>query len=591
MHRPWVVVALLVVAPLAGCLAGETTIPAATLAQDLLSRPWLENWALKETNFTIDYDPSVPNVGAEGTLTIRNELGESRPFVLLAMERWTITSLQDESGSELDYTIEEFSASPFAMLPSPLREFGLGPSIAVNVTLTGEVAHGATRTLRIAFEGWASDEDAPASGFPTELGLSEQFGLIPYLGATTTTLHRFTLSHPEDWIVAASARVLDAQLADGRVTTTYEILSAYVYFVSVRGLEWIEEEVEGVQVKTYFTPDLRVQGRVVHDVTARALRVMPEFTGRYPYDHIWTFPHRVAQNAFSVPGMTFMGLDRYRGSVPMVPLQPGRPFPFVAGADGTERTVVHEFVHNWWGHNIGGNNTNPEAGPVDTWITEGLTVYLAESAWFIARYGEEDATSSANAKVVDQLLRKVQRRDLEEHGAAQRGGDFYEKTGLAMRGLEAYAIATGRPNLTFEALKLAQARYGVQGGGKGDIDSEDMFAIFEETFGESLRWHFDAYWLSTELPDLQVARVVAAGRNITVEVENAGDVDAAVHVRATTLSGRELGAWGFARSGETSQIQLERPPGVDDPVVRVDADWGQWIYESDETNNRWIGRA
>lgn len=584
---------------LAGCLQTATVAPAADDGgvADLLLRPWLDNWHARTMNVSLDYDPEARHAEAVAVLSIVNDLGTDRPWVWIGLEALDVASLKDETGADLEFTIEKGLGGRLSVLPPEVQDLVAAFQV-VNVTLAGDVAHGASHTLTMEYGGWR-DEDSPLFlpvgtdvpvGLPNEVAENLHFGLVPILAATPTEEIRLTMRSPSSWTSLASGGVVSWE-DDGTTTTVeYAVKSVYVAITSLKGLEWIDENVGGVWVRTHFFPDMRTQGRTMHDITKRVLEDMPKWTGPYPYDHLFTVPSGVVANAFSTPGLTFMGLNFYRFTIPNAPYQFGRFTPYAGGKDGFEMVIVHEHIHNWWGHNVEGNSTDDANGANDHWITEGVTTYLSETVWFKDQYGEGDAAASSNAKGVDMLQNRVLNGGAE-YGAAQNDGDYYEKTAVALRGLEAYAIAKGKPFATFEALKSIQGQYGLVQGGRSAVDSAEAWAAFEDALGEDLDWLWDSYFLGSDLADITVKSVKSEGANVTIEVAS-GTLPAGAMVRAVTLSGRELFGIGAVPAGETATISIAKPAGAAmEPIVRVEVDPLQYVYESDETNNVWIGNA
>lgn len=572
---------LLCAAFAAGCLAPAAVEPADDVVAALAARPWLDAWTVTSQDFAIDYDPAARMIRAEGIMNVTNELGADRPWLWLLMEPYTITTLEDEAGNKLEWTMEKFEGIPVRRpvpLPLPTEvENAIATFALVNVTLAGDVGPGAVHAIRIAHEGWVSQDASIPAGLPTDAAMNTQFAVIPIASPVPTTRTTYTLTYPSDWVVLGSGGLVARKESGGRTTDSYDVLAGFAFLTSAKGLVWLDGAEGDVAIRTYFWPDMQLAGRAAHELTRRILREAPAWTGPYPYDHIWTVPNRIVQNAFSTPGLTFMGADFYRALAVRAPVTQARSTPFLGGHESQESVVVHEHVHNWWGHNVAGNNSNPDAGPLDRWITEGVTTYVSELVWFREQYGEADAAASARAFIVDQ------RRG--GPGAAEPGGNFYEKTALALRALEAYGIATGRPDAVLTALREVQATEGLLAGGDGVVGTEEMFLAFVRAFNESLRWHLDPYFLSSDLPDLRVASVAFDGANVTIEIAGTGFPTAA-QVKAFTLSGREIERWVLVDG--TGTVSFAKPV---EPIVRVEVDPDAWVYEADEGNNVWVGVA
>lgn len=597
---PVLLVALLVTPSLTGCVVGEDPETASTEEEEgsagrpVRVRPWRSSWTPTGMNLSITYDPGNQHAAVNGTISVRNELGHPKDHLVFFMETYEIRSITDEDGDPLEYSVTEF-AGPLKVLPRKVQE-SISPNFqAVNVTLTGNTSPGTERTIHVSYEGWGQSTESLPASLPNEAAMQTHFGLVPIVAENATADVDFTLTHPADWTVLASGRVLSSTEAGDETTRTYERRGSYVAVTSGQGLHRLRATVNGTEVTTYYFPDMQEQAEVVHQVTQRVLQVMPELVGPYPYDHLWTVPNQIAVNAFSVPGLTFLGLSFYRTALEGVPVQFGRFTPYPGGSDAFEMVVVHEHTHNWFGHNVDGNNTDPDEGPIDIWISEGITTYLSEIVWWEVQYGEDDAEASSQGKVVDQKTwsRLLYRRSVsgvtEERGAAEPGGDYYEKAALALRALDAYGHATGRPDAVLEALRALQRREGKVQGGDGVVGTLGAVEVFEDVFGEPLDWHFKAWFLSGRLPDLAVAGV-QRGDNVTVTVANHGDVRAAALVQVTTATGRELRSWGVVDAGAKGTVSVGKPAGAgDEPVVKVEVDPLQHIYETDETDNVWRG--
>jgi hypothetical protein len=592
MLRPAAALLTLLTVALGGCVT-QSLEP--NLALPLLAEPWRENWTTTGSDFAFDLDPSARMLHGEGTITLRNDLGHALPHVLVYLAPYDLLWVRDAQGNDLAFDLER-EALPTQVLPEELLDEGGGIRVW-NVTLPGDVGPGAAQTLRMAYEGWGSSDDVVlGGGAPSDLAmpflpLHPRTNVVSNTGAGQFP-STFTLAHPEDWVVLATAEPLASTVEGGVVTTRYTSHVVAASAVMAQGLEWLEEDVRGIHVKTFFFPDMRIQGQTVHDITRHVLTVMPNLTGPYPFQHLWTVPNQVVANAFSTPGLTFMGLNFYRFHVPGAPLQFSRAFfPAVipGGQDSYEQVVVHEHVHNWWGHNVRGNNTNATLGPLEQWVTEGVTTYLSELVWMQTQYGEEDAAHTARDRGFDVLRRRQANGD--ERAITEPGGAPYSKTAMALRALEAYAIQQGKPTAVLDALTLAQERFGRLQGGPGMATTEQMFQVFEETFGEPLRWHLDPWFLGREQSDFRIAGVERGEGNLTVRVANAGEVPAAVQLKATSASGRVLWAWGFVPGGDEAAVAVPLPAGFAEPIVRIEADPYQYVYEWDDTDNVWVGNA
>lgn len=593
MLRAAAAMALLLTMALSGCVTQSLPVPAVPL----VAEPWKENWTGIGGDFEADLDPTAQVMSVTGTVRLRNDMGFDMPYVLLRnLEPVELEYVRDEAGRDLPFELEAEGISTGALPEEVLYPAQGGRRY--NVTLDGAISPGAVRALSMAYAGWGGrDAVVLGGGAPNDLSMP-RIRITPAIQVNSATSSieaptNVTLTHPADWVVLATAEPVDTAVDGDKVTTRYFSHVLGVTAVMAQGLEWHEEEVDGIGVKTYFFPDMRVQGQTVHDITRHVMTVMPNLTGPYPYDHIWTVPNQVAANAFSTPGLTFMGLNFYRFHVPGAPLQFSRaafPAAIPGGQDMYEQVVVHEHTHNWWGHNVRGNNTNFTLGPIETWVTEGVTTYLSELVWMKTQYGEEDAAVTARDRGLD-CFDARRANDGEERAITEPGGLPYSKTAMALRALEAYAIQRGTPNAVLDGLTLVQQRYGRAQGGPGLVTSQQFFDTFAEVFGEDLMWHFEPWFLGRELSDFAIEGAARGDENVTVSVANVGEVPAAVQLRATSATGRVLDAWGLVPGGESADVVIALPAGFDEPIVRIEADPYHYVYEWDDTDNTWVGTA
>lgn len=574
---------LVVTTALAGCLSGDDTTddpsddPFATEEQ-----PWFTNWSTLRAELTIDIDPTAggsdasqpdsrPLMTGEGTFTIHNardvEMGWVNFFGGL-----TLTRVTDETGQRLSVD-------------------------GGNVTLDGPTAPGTTRTLTVAFEGRSGDALVPVSG--ADEFSAHYFTAAPYTSGSTNAVAQVhaNVTSPVDWTVLLAADRVSESVQDDVLTRHYFGLYPYLVGFVGDGLLSLQDEVDGVEVRTWYYPSQLNQGQAMHTTAVKILRHVPDWTGAYPFDHIWTVPHHVNVNAFSVPGINYMGWTFYRPGFSDAPAQFGRDLIpiFGHGQNSMENVLVHETVHNWWGHIVRGNNSNADAdGERDTWMTEGITTYLAETVWFDRIYGEAAAKESA-----EHMVRAVQtltngpnqangagHPETGECSVTEACGDYYVKGALSMRALEAYGIATGRPDLTMDLLKHSLQVHGRQTGGTGVADTSDFVKTFEAAAGEDLSWWYDAWHYSRDLADFTITDVSLATDGVTVTVDNLGGAKGAALVEVELLGGQTVRGWTVVDGTASSTFTIPAA-GLAGPVVTATVDPLQHVYESDETNNVW----
>ncbi len=577
-------VSLLVIASaVAGCFSRDE--PSDDSADDPLTaeeQAWFTNWSTLRADLTIDVDPTAegpaaarpdsrPTITGAGTFTVHNARDVEMGWVNF-FGGFTLTRVTDETGN-------------------PLVVNG------GNVTLDGAIAPGTTRTLNVTFEGRSGDALVPVSG--ADEFSAHYFSAAPYTSGSTNAVARVhaNVTSPTDWTVLVAADRVSESVQGDVLTRHY--FGLYPYLVGFVGdaLVSLEDEVDGVEVRTWYYPSQINQGQAMHETAVKIIRHVPAWTGEYPFDHIWTVPHHVNANAFSVPGINYMGWTFYRPGLSDAPAQFGRDLIpiFGHGQNSMENVLVHETVHNWWGHVVRGNNSNAAAdGERDTWMTEGITTYLAETVWFDRMYGEVAAKEAAEhmVRAVQTLTNGLNRASGDgdpqtgECSVTEACGDYYVKGALSMRALEAYGIATGRPDLTMDLLKHALQVHGRQTGGTGFADTSDFVKTFEEAAGEDLAWWYDAWHYSRDVADFTISDVSLATAGVTVTVDNLGGAKGAALVEAELLGGQTVRGWTVVDAAASSTFTIPGT-GLAGPIVTATVDPLQHVYESDETNNVW----
>ncbi len=568
--RAIAVTIMLAALALAGCLSAsdgpdrDSDVGSDPLLEGL--ETWDTNWDTISGAFELTVDPPEAAESAEdnrplmtgtGTLTLVNKRDVPMPWVNL-YGGFEVTEVTDENGEALEVE-------------------------AGNVTLTGDVAPATVRTISFAFEGRSGDALAPVGG--DEFG-AHYVNFSPYTsGSTTYSEVTYTVHSPTDWVVLGAANLTAESVEGNTLIREYFSLVPYLRGFVGQGLEVHSEMVDGILVETYYFPSQQNQGDAMHETMLKILEHVPAWTGPYPFDHVWTVPHHVSVNAFSIPGINFMGWTFYRPGAGDAPVQFGRDLIpiFGSGENSMEAVLVHETVHNWWGHVVRGNNSNANSdGEKDTWMTEGITTYLSETVWWDRLYTEADAKESA-----DHMVRALQQRAAQrgECGVTEGCGDHYVKGAMSMRALEAYGIATDRPDLTFDLLKHAAQVHGRQYDGVGYADTRDFVATFEEAAGEDLSWWYEAWHYSGDLADFVIDGVELSSEGLLVEVTNLGTAKGAALVELSFPAGESVRGWTVVAAGATSAFVIPMSNPAMPTTGMVDA--LQHVYESNENNNQW----
>ena len=174
-----------------------------------------------------------------------------------------------------------------------------------------------------------------------------------------------TVDAPEGVSAVTAGRLAGRRTENGRTLSFWEVdrtpeglsLSAARYVVT-------EEEADGIQVATYFTPETQpLSGRYIAAVK-RYLQMYTEMFGPYPFEKF-----AVVENFFPT-GYGFASYTLMGGVVLRL--------PFIV--DGS---LGHEIAHCWWGNGV---RVDYSAG---NW-SEGLTTYVADYL-----YKEQESNEAA----------------------------------------------------------------------------------------------------------------------------------------------------------------------------------------------------
>jgi hypothetical protein len=582
---PRAATAFLLVLPLlaAGCVGDDLAGGLATGATDLVLPPLppLEDvqrmWTVHAIEATLEHDPETKQAHTLATYAFENRFPEALPHMRFVTAGMTVVAITDASGAPVEFKQDDLGPSSFGPLGAVIAPFALW-----NVTMPQGGVPGTQATLVVEAEGWeeivflgggSAGGDAPVA----DLNSFAQLAVIPIAEARGAPWLNVTMTRPTSWSYALDAFPAGEAIEEGgRVTQKHSSRTAA--FVIVAASDWnkIEETVDGIQVVTYYHPDMLVQAQSVHEVAKRALRVMSTLTGPYPYPSLTTAPAKLAGNAFSSPSLTVLGLNYFRGLTPLAPVQQGRDAPWIAGAESQEEVLVHEITHNWWGSQVTANNSDATQGIRDDYIIEGFTTYLSEIAYYEHVYGRADAAASAEAKWRGQQQERLEGTDAP---ITAQGGDHYERAALALRALHAHYVHAGKETAFLQTFRDLLATHALNAGGSGILRHEEVVRAFSDTYGGDLSPFFDAWFLTTELPDIAVEDADTTGATLA----NHGALPAPVEIRFRDAGGAENHTWIWLEPGESLRLEA----GLPLPLASIHADPNWRLDETDKTNNVW----
>jgi len=565
----------------AGCAQPDAPGSKTTSALPFPPLPSLESvvpmWSVRAIDAVVTHDPLAKHAKTNASYEFENKYGSALPRLRFVTAGMKVTSVTSTNGAPIEFHQDDLGPSSFGPLGPTIAPFALW-----NVTMPEGGAPGTRATLLVRAEGWeeilflgggSTGGEAPVE----DANSFAQLAIVPIAEATGTPWLNVTLTRPESWTYAVDAFPTgNATKSGGLVTQAFASRTATFVIAASNSWNAIEETVSGVRVITYYHPDMLVQARSVHEVAKRALRVMSVFNGPYPYPSLTTAPAKVANDAFSAPGLTVLGLNYYRGLLPSPGVQQGRTAPWIAGSQSNEEVLVHEVTHNWWGSQVTANNSDAKLGVRDDYIVEGFTTYLAEIAYFDFVYDRADAAASVEAKWRDQQQDRAQGADAPVTAA---GGDHYERAALAMRVLHAHFLYANKEDAFFQTFRDMLTTHALASGGNGVLRHEEVVRAFSQSYGEDLTPFFATWFSSRELPDV----AVSAGDTTGATLENAGKVAVPVEVRFRDAGGNENLTSVWLAPGASLRVEAN----LTLPLVSVEADPNWRLDEASKENNDW----
>ena len=168
-------------------------------------------------------------------------------------------------------------------------------------------------------------------------------------------IYQVDVSLPADMTAAATGVEVDRTEAEGRVQVQFEGGPVRDFFlVFSRRLDVVSQEIDGVQVNSYFLPGRDSAGNQALSVAVESLKIFNDQFGRYPYRELDVVAAPM-RNALGVefPGIVLIGASLYD--------EPSKPEFSVS--------IAHEVAHQWW-YSVVGNDVFD-----DPWMDEALTTY------------------------------------------------------------------------------------------------------------------------------------------------------------------------------------------------------------------------
>ncbi|MFM8321354.1 MAG: M1 family aminopeptidase [Chloroflexota bacterium] len=162
---------------------------------------------------------------------------------------------------------------------------------------------------------------------------------------------------PEGWRVAATGATLEGpySVTGGLDCSRFESGPMRdFYLIAGREFDVLEEQVDGVNVRSYYLPGDEAAAAQTLETAAASLQVFNQRFGPYPFTELELVeaPMRYALGV-EYPGVVLIAQDLYQET----------------GAPEFPMTVAHEVAHQWW-YSVVGNDVFDAP-----WLDEGLATY------------------------------------------------------------------------------------------------------------------------------------------------------------------------------------------------------------------------
>ncbi len=159
-----------------------------------------------------------------------------------------------------------------------------------------------------------------------------------------------TIVAPPDVVLAAPGETPSQQ------NRHYHIERARAFaFLASPEYQFLERQVDKVQVRSYFLPEYAAAGQAILDVAAQALSLYQEYYGPYPYSSL-TIAQNSYYGAMEYSGLISMSSSAYEN-------YSENPASLMVAL------LVHEIAHQWWYGVVGNDQVHAP------WLDESLAKY------------------------------------------------------------------------------------------------------------------------------------------------------------------------------------------------------------------------
>jgi hypothetical protein len=284
-----------------------------------------------------------------------------------------------------------------------------------------------------------------------------------------TADYEATITAPAGWTVAATGVLTEARQGGGSVWSVDAPGRRDFGFVASDRFRVMQEDVDGVLVRSYYFDGDEAGGSEALETAAQAMRLYGETFGPYPYGE-----YSVVETDFFIGGMEYPGMALIDDSL----------YSANSAVDSMlfDIVVAHETSHMWWYSTVGDNEV------VEPWIDEGLAEFSTQ--YFFER-----------------------RRSKAENDFYRQYNDYYKNLRKAQEG----DFASTLPVYSFDGNNSYSAWVYAR---TAEVLQDLRKSMGDEKFFSALRAYYADHRLGiTTRKDLEKAFEDASGRDLTLWFE------------------------------------------------------------------------
>lgn len=431
-------------------------------------------------DLAVELTPSTHGLVGRDRMTVTSDGGDVRHLNFTLGPGMAIRRVRASDGN---------GSRPLAYTVTP-GDSGPDPSASIVVNLPAPLESGRTLVVEIDYDGVVNDPPQAArqlrfvtpsetSGHIGEEGvyLSGETGWYPDLAGSLAT-YRVRATVPRGWEAVTHGRETSRELADGTLTTTWEV-AARTNALTLVANRFVKRQRlwQGIEVATYLFPEDDELAEEYLAATERYLDTYTRLLGPYPFPKF-----AVVENFFpsglGVPSFTLLGNRVIKRHYTQ---------PYALG---------HEIVHSWLGNAVFNDFDQ------GNWV-EGLTTYLANYYYQELHGPQEKALEERRRMLVGYAVYVWPDQDYPliafHHKLDQKDNAIgYQKAAMVFHMLRREIGDAA----FWSGLRSFTERYLGRYAAWPDLERE-----FSATAGRDLRWFFSQWIERPGAPELILRRV------------------------------------------------------------------------------------